>query len=205
MRKFVLPMSALILASLALAAWNPTPMSATDQNQKALSSQMECCVAPEQASVTEMNKNGMMCPMVMPMQSSMQNGHMSMSPIDASKAQSIPADAKMITILVPVGFTQMNGKQVMDANIDSSLANSVVLMSMSCNGQNQMQPMKLTPAANDVILLVPLSPSTITQPASTPIYYEGEMSMMPVDEQASSQGMAIEASGEGQIEYMCPR
>ncbi|MEN6546281.1 MAG: hypothetical protein ABFE07_09595 [Armatimonadia bacterium] len=203
MRRYLtvlLPICGLIVASLALAGWNPTPMSATSE-QKALSKQMSTCVQPEQMSLSDMNQENALCPMVMPMKSTATDGQVSMCPIRADQA--IPADATMITILVPVSFTQMDGKQVMDVNVDSDLASSVVLMSMSCNGQNVLQPMKLTPAGDDVIVLVPLNAASIAQPASVPVYVEGEMKMVPVDESVSTSGLAVECSAQGQTKVMC--
>lgn len=198
----LLPICGLIVASIALAGWNPTPMSSSSE-QKTLSNQMSSCVQPRQMSLSEMNQENALCPMVMPMKVTTTNGQMSMCPIKAD--QSIPADASMMTILVPVSFTQIDGKQVMDANVDGDLANSVVLMSMSCGGQNMLQPMKLTPTADDVMLLVPLSPASITRPASVPVYVQGEMKMVPVDQSLSTSGLAVECNAQGQTEAKCVR
>lgn len=204
MRK-VMPVMVLValwaLPAATMAGWNPASTNACPTSQT-IAGELAECSQPQAMNTSQMNDQNMMCPMVMPMQSTTTNGQTSLQPMKAD--QTMPQNAVMITILTPVSIVEVAGQQRLDANIDPSMANAVVLIPMTCNGQQTMQPMQLSPQANDIVLLIPLSPQTMTQTASMGMYMDGEMNSVPLNEQASSSGLAIE-NVEGKTKVMCPK
>lgn len=198
-------MPAMLLVALwtvpVMAAWNPTPTSSCPASMT-IAEQIEATSQPETMTTQQMNESDMMCPMVMPMQQTAVNGQTSLQPLTAEQA--MPQDAILVTILTPVDIVEVAGQQRLDADIHPSMNNAVVLIPMVCNGQSSLQPMQVSQQPNDIVLLIPLSPTSMAEPASMSIIIEGEMDSVPVNEQASTSGLAVESTN-GQTKVMCPK
>lgn len=204
MVKYTLLLAALAVVALptfALAAWNPTSMSSYPEC-RALSSEMSDCRAVTTTSVIDMNNQNMMCPMVMPVQTT----EKTITPVSAEA--SMPQDVTMITTLVPVSIKTISGNDVICASMDDSMANKVVMLPMNCNNQQVLQPVQLKPASADMMILVPLDASMTseTAPASVAVFIDGNMSMIPIDCKASlSSNTLCVAATNGQTQIKCDK
>jgi hypothetical protein len=205
MSKYTLLFVTLLVVALptfALAAWNATSCSSYPQCQ-ALSQEMNECKTPVNVSCSQMNQQNVMCPMVMPCDMKVENTDMFICPMKAEEP--CPAQVKTVTMMVPVSIREIKSKNTITCNMDSKMAGSVVLIPMSSNGQQMMEPCQVKQASDNAMILVPLDKSMTS--ANVALIIDGSMVLAPVDTSASysNDAMCLSSDAQGQTKVMCDK
>jgi len=204
MSKYTLLLVTLLVVALptfALAAWNATSMSSYPQCQ-ALSQEMSDCKTAVPVSIVQLSEQNMMCPMVMPVKVTVEDTRPFLCPMKAE--ETCPPQANTVTMMVPVSIREIKGNDTITCSMDSEMANTVVLIPMSSNGQQMMEPVQLKPIEENVMILVPLD-ETIAAPAQVSLIVDGNMVMAPIDCPASfsSDSLCVSADQQNQTKVMC--
>jgi hypothetical protein len=206
MSKYTLLLVTLLVVALptfALAAWNATSMSSYPQCQ-ALSQEMSDCKTAVPVSIVQLNQQNMMCPMVMPVKVTVEDTRPFLCPMKAE--ETCPPQAKTVTMMVPVSIQEIKGNDTITCSMNSEMANSVVLIPASCNGQQMMQPVLLKPNGGNMMILVPLD-KKMASPTLVSLVVDGNMVMAPLDCPASisSDSMCISCDQQNQTKLMCDK
>ncbi|MHB8995086.1 MAG: hypothetical protein ACYC63_07550 [Armatimonadota bacterium] len=205
MSKYTLLLVALLVVALptfALAAWNATSMSSYPQCQP-LAQEMSDCKTAVPVSIVQLNEQNMMCPMVMPVKVTVEDTRPFLCPMKAEEVCPPAPEVKTVTMMVPVSIQEIKGNDTITCSMNSEMANSVVLIPTSSNGQQMMQPVLLKPNGSNTMILVPLD-ETIAAPVQVSLIVDGNMVLAPIDVPASlsSDSLCISADQQNQTKVM---
>lgn len=102
----------------------------------------------------------------------------------------VPADAVMMPMNVPVRFTETANQRCLTTTVDDDLAGLTVLMPASVNGQQVLEPVQLKKGA-DRLMVLPTSMETAEGQKRVPVYVNGELVMFPLDCRTTADGITF--------------
>lgn len=187
-----LAVSAALLVIMALPALSADlvaiPMSQVPSCQS-LVSEMSACVREKPVSFVEINQQNLLVPMTLPVRLNTNlAGGLMLQPLIVTNG--VPDDAVMMSINVPVRFSETPTQSCLVSTLDTDLAGTTLLMPANVNGQQLLEPVTLKKDM-DRLLVLPTSMDTAAGPTRVPIYMNGQLVMFPLDCRTTADGITF--------------